>query len=158
MKKSTYFDALPRDGWPEPKQLERFFVAPKGREWSYRGGNDSWGLDAQGLYGTEEKDRKDQVSVHLYMVGNPEHGVTLQYSKWDGRTKKKYTYHSKGDLTRRREFVRSLHGTPLSIGLFIPFGQAWNAVKEFMETDGELPTSIAWVPGQELPPGIFPDP
>jgi hypothetical protein len=41
--------------------------------------------------------------------------------------------------------VRSLHDTPLPIGLVIPFDQAWLAVKEFMETEGRLPTSIAWV-------------
>lgn len=156
--KSIYFDAFDGDGWPTAKQLEPFFVAPAGKEWSYKGGNDSWGLDAQGLYGTENLARIDRVNVHLYMTGNPLHGVYLQYDKWDGRTKKKETYNSKGDLRRLREFVRSLHGTPLSVGLFIPFFEAWEVAKEFIETDGELPKSIEWIANSDLPPETFPDP
>jgi Immunity protein Imm1 len=35
--------------------------------------------------------------------------------------------------------VVSTHDTPLPIGLFVPFETAWEAVKEFIETDGELP-------------------
>jgi len=54
--------------------------------------------------------------------------------------------------------VRSLHGTPLSVGLFVPFPVAWKAVKEFIETDGELPTSIEWVANSDLSPETFPDP
>jgi Immunity protein Imm1 len=48
-------------------------------------------------------------------------------------------YSSKGDLNRLREWVVSTHDTPLPIGLFVPFETAWEAVKEFIETDGELP-------------------
>ena len=158
LKKSSYFDTFDGPGWPEPAQIQRFFIAPKGQEWSYKGSNDSWGLDVQGLFGTDGLPRADRVNVHLFMTGNPEHGVTLQYSKWDGRTKKKDTYHSKGDLIRLCEFVRSLHGTPLSVGLFIPFAEAWQAVKEFIETDGELPKNIAWIANSDLPLETFPDP
>jgi len=158
MIKTTYFDVFERSGWPEPGQLAPFFLAPKGNEWSYHGGNDSWGLDGQGLYGTENLARADRVNVHLYMIGNPVHGVYLQYDKWDGRTKKKESYVCKGDLGRLREFVRSLHGTPLSVGLFIPFAEAWNAIREFIETDGELPKSIEWVASRDLPAEAFPDP
>jgi hypothetical protein len=51
-----------------------------------------------------------------------------------------------------------LHGDLRPIGLYIPYEKAWLAVKEFIETDGNLPNSIEWVPGRELPPGTFPDP
>jgi hypothetical protein len=51
-----------------------------------------------------------------------------------------------------------LHGDPLSVGLFVPFPVAWKAVKEFIETDGELPTSIEWIASSDLPPETFPDP
>jgi hypothetical protein len=157
MKKS-YFDIFKGPGWPEPRKLEPYFLAPKGQEWSYRGGNDSWGFHIQGLYGTESLPGPQQVKVDLYMTGNPEHGVNLYYSKWDGRIGSRDSYSSKGDLSRLREFVRSLHGTPLSIGLFIPFKTAWSAVKEFIETNGELPKSIEWVDNRDLPPNTFPDP
>jgi hypothetical protein len=32
------------------------------------------------------------------------------------------------------------------------------AVKEFLETDGELPKSIEWVANADLPRNTFPDP
>ena len=54
--------------------------------------------------------------------------------------------------------MRSLHDTPLPIGLFISFREAWKAVKEFIETDGELPKSIELVANSDLPPNTFPDP
>jgi len=90
------------------------------------------------------------------MWGNPELGVLLIYSKWGGGLKE--TYSSIGDLTRLREWVRSTHDTPLPVGLFIPFEEAWKAVKEFIETDGKLPKSIAWIANRDLPPNTFPDP
>jgi hypothetical protein len=158
MIKSTYFDRLGRDGWPKSSQLERFFLAPKGQEWSYYGGNDQWGLDAQGLYGTEGLPQPDRVDVHLYMTGHPGLGVALGYNKWDGRVKKAFAYNSKGDLRRLLEHVESAHGTLLPIGLFVPFPVAWKAVKEFIETDGELPKSIDWISSRDLPPEAFPDP
>jgi hypothetical protein len=34
--------------------------------------------------------------------------------------------------------VRNLHNDPLAVGLFIPFKSAWLAVKDFIETDGEV--------------------
>jgi hypothetical protein len=64
----------------------------------------------------------------------------------------------KGDLRRLKEYVRTLHGTPLPVGLFVPFPAAWKAVKEFMQTDGALPASIEWIASDELPSDAFPDP
>jgi hypothetical protein len=48
-----------------------------------------------------------------------------------------------------------LHGTPLPVGLFIPFEKAWLAVKEFMETDGKLPKSIDWIENDNCRPERF---
>ena len=94
----------------------------------------------------------------LYLMFNPGLGIHLLYSKWDGRTRTKQSMNSKGDLGRIGEFVKSLHGDPMSVGLFVPFAAASRAVKEFIETDGELPTSIAWIASGDLPPEAFPDP
>ncbi len=99
---------------------------------------------------------KGRVVVRLKMWGHPELGVLLIWSKWGGGHKE--TFSSKGDLTRVREWVRSTHDTPLPVGLFIPFEEAWKAVKEFIETDGALPKSIEWVANRDLPPNTFPDP
>jgi hypothetical protein len=158
VKKNISFDRFIGDRWPPTSQLEPFFLAPKGQEWSYLGGNDSWGMAVKGLYGTADRPEIDQVKVTLFMFGNADLGVYLIYDKWDGRIRHKYSYAPKGDLSRLGEFVKSLHGDPLSVGLFIPFPVAWKAVKEFMETEGELPTSIEWIATGDLPPGTFPVP
>ena len=52
---------------------------------------------------------------------------------------------------------QSLHEDRLSVGLFVPFPVAWK-VKQFMETDGELPDSIEWIATKDLPPETFPVP
>jgi hypothetical protein len=158
MKKTTHFGPLPYIGWPATGELEPYFLAPPGREWSYYGKNDSWGFTVQGLDDTEHLPEIQQVTVRLYMTGNPKHGVNLLYDRWDGRDRSRYRYNSKGDLSRLREVVYTTHGTGLPVGLFIPFRAAWPAVKEFIETDGELPKSIDWIGDADLPPKIFPDP
>jgi len=157
MRKSTYFEPLPFEGWPDLKDLEPYFLAPPGQEWSYEGGNDSWSLSAEGLYGTEGKEKfKEQVEVHLLMWGHPKHGVLITYQKSGGGYREAFI--SKGDMSRLREFVRTTHQDPMPIGLYIPFPEAWKAVKEFIETGGELPKSIEWVRPRDLPEGTFPDP
>jgi hypothetical protein len=96
MKKRTNFAHFDWEGWPQPAALAPFFLAPKGQEWCYDGGNDSWGLDASGLCGTEHLAEADGVKAHLHMVGNPNLGVYLIYSRWDGREKRKITMNSRG--------------------------------------------------------------
>jgi len=158
VRKNISFDRFIGDRWPSTSQLEPFFLAPKGQEWSYLGGNDSWGMKVEGLHGTAGLPEIDQVKATLFMIGNRDFGVYLQYDKWDGRIRHKYSYVPKGDLSRIREFVKSLHGTELSVGLFIPFPVAWKAVKQFMETDGGLTTSIEWIASRDLPSETFPVP
>src|SRR5438270_348556 len=114
MKKNISFDRFIGDRWPAPSELEPFFLAPKGQEWSFKGRNDSWGLDVDGLYGTGDRAETDRVKVHLYMVGNRDLGVYMIYDRWDGRIRQKYKYNAKGDLSRLGEFVESRHETPLS--------------------------------------------
>jgi hypothetical protein len=60
-------------------------------------------------------------------------------------------------MTRLKEWVRNLHNDPLPVGLFISFPKAYDAVKECIETDGQLPKCIEWVANKDLPPGTFPD-
>jgi hypothetical protein len=68
------------------------------------------------------------------------------------------TASSKGDLSRLSEYIRTSHNDPLPVGLFIPYAEAWKAVKEFIQTDGKLPQGIAWIANRDLPPNTFPDP
>jgi hypothetical protein len=157
MRKRTYFASRHSDGWPLPDALKSYFLAPPGRRWFFDSGNDGANLTVEGLYGTEAKQPyKTRVDANLMMWGHPELGVLLIWSKWGGGYKE--TFSSKGDLRRLKEWVRSAHDTPLPIGLFVSYETAWKAVKEFIETDGDLPKSIEWVANRDLPPNTFPDP
>lgn len=158
MRKRASFDSFWGSGWPDPAWLKQFFLAPKGQEWSYLDGNDNWGLTVEGVEGTERLDPADpaRIVIRLSMWGHPKRGVLLMYEKIGGGYDQLYS--SKGDLSRLKEHVRTLHDTPLPIGLYIPFAEAWKAVKEFIETDGQLPKCIAWVENSTLPKGTFPPP
>lgn len=156
MRKRVYFDLFDRRGWPDPKELEHYFLAPPGQRWTFETGNDSWGFDLEGVGGTEHlKPNKGRIDIRLDMWGHPVHGVLLIYGKRGGGYGD--TYYSKGDLNRLRDIVRSMHGTPLPVGLYIPYEEAWSAVKEFIETDGAMPKGIEWIADRDLPPNTFPD-
>lgn len=157
MRKEIYFAKFDRKGWPNAKQLERYFLGPPDQHWSYDGGNDSWGISAEGVEGTEHLHTNNgRIDIRLDMYGHPKFGVLLIWYKWGGPYKE--TYSSKGDLSRLNEWVRTLQEDLRPIGLFIPFEQAWKAVKEFIENDGALPKSIEWIANRDLPPGTFPEP
>ena len=47
MRKSGYFDSRDLEGWPDPRELKPYF-APGGEGW-FTGGNDTAGLDAEGV-------------------------------------------------------------------------------------------------------------
>ncbi|MDZ4056618.1 MAG: hypothetical protein U1D69_06550 [Polynucleobacter sp.] len=57
----------------------------------------------------------------------------------------------------RAAWWEDLHETASSAGFFISFAEAWKAVKEFIETDGELPKSIEWLASEDIPPEAFPE-
>jgi hypothetical protein len=157
MRKRAYFASCMSDRWPSLRDLERYFLGPPGQRWFFETENDSGSFTAEGVDGTEHlQANKGRIDIDLQMWGNPDLGVLLIYSKWGGGHKE--TYSSKGDLRRLREWTRSTHDTLLPIGLFVPFEVAWLAVKEFIETDGQLPRSIEWIANRDLPPGTFPDP
>jgi hypothetical protein len=157
MKKFAYFASRDFDGWPEAREIEPYFLAPPGKTWFFETRNDSGGLSAEGVDGTEHLPRNGgRVDLSLQMWGNRDHGVLLIYTKWGGGVQQMYS--SKGDLGRLREWVRTTHGTPLPVGLYIPFEVAWKAVKEFIDTDGALPKSIEWIANRDLPPDTFPEP
>lgn len=157
MIKRVNFDEYDQKGWPNPRLLRPYFFAPPGKEWFDSWGNDTATLSATGLYGTENATPgKTRIDLYLHMYGIPDLGVLLIYQKYGGSYSEAYT--SKGDLTRLQEWVRNLHQDPLPVGLFIPFAKAFEAVKEFIETDGKLPKSIEWIANDDLPPGTFPQP
>jgi hypothetical protein len=158
MKKLTHFEYLPRAGWPSPNKLEHYFLSASGRRQAFdTTGNDCWGLSAEGVDDTEHLPaNKGRIDIRLTIVGNPDHGVLLQYVKAGGG--RRDVHCSSGDPKRLREWTGNKHGDLMPIGLFIPFERAWSAVKEFIEKDGALPQSIAWISGNDIPPDAFPDP
>jgi hypothetical protein len=157
MNKRTYFDTYWGAGWPEAKWLERYFLTARGRSDFFASGNDSWGLKAEGIDGTDHMPHlKGRVDVDLTIQGHPDLGILLQYLK-TGRLPIQTCY-SKGDLSRLHQWVKTAHGDRMPIGLFIPFEIAWKAIKEFMDRDGALPTNIAWVSSADIPADAFPPP
>src|SRR5262245_21509689 len=139
MRKRTYFLTRHDDGWPEPEWLERYFLTAAGRAEAFsKDDNDSWGLSAHGLDGTEHlKPFKDRVDLGLTIQGHPTLGILLWYHVSGGG---RFTsLFSKGDMTRIREWVRNAHSDLMPVGLFIPFEPAFAAVKEFIKRDGALP-------------------
>jgi hypothetical protein len=157
MRKHTYFVDFDYEGWPAPKSLESYFLTAEGRKRFIVDGNDSWGLGIWGVDGTEHlQPYKDRIDIDLTIQGNPELGVLLCYDKSGGG--QGMSYYSKGDLTRLHEWVKSTHDDLLPVGLFIPWERAWQAVKEFIEREAALPTSIEWINATDLPPNTFPGP
>lgn len=158
MKKDIYFNRIFGPGWPEPDQLEPYFRAPPlGRGWFHETGNDSGSLRLQGVDGTEDLPQgRGRIDITLRLWGHPDLRILLIYTKRGGGHREEYT--SKGDLSRLRGWVRTTHDDPMPAGLYIPFAKAWLAVKEFMDTEGQLPNSIEWVKNSDLPPGTFPNP
>jgi hypothetical protein len=157
VRKTTYFDSDRRDAWPAPDELRPYFFALPGQQWFDTDGNDSASLTAEGVGGTEHlPPGGGRVDVRLMLWGDPKLGVLLIYSKRGGGHQDVYS--SKGDLSRLGEHTRTLHDDPMPIGLYVPFDKAFAAVKEFIETDGELPKSIEWIANRDLPPNTFPPP
>jgi immunity protein Imm1 of predicted polymorphic toxin system len=155
MKKYTEFDTYSGEGWPDLNWLEPYFLAPPGKQWFYDN-SDSGGLYAKGVGGTEHLEPyRGRIDLSLDMIGNPQLGLFLMYRRVGGGPR--HTFFSKGDVRRLHEWVRNMRGDQMPIGLFIPFDVAWKAVKEFIETDGQLPKSIEWFRNEDLPPGVWPD-
>jgi hypothetical protein len=157
MEKHTYFDTYWGKGWPELKWLEPYFLTSEGRRRFFSAGNDSWGLGLDGVDDTEHLlPFKGRIDINLTILGHPDLGILL------GREKRgpgvNEAHYSKGNLMRLREWVKTLHGDRMPVGLFVPFDTAWKGVKEFIERDGALPASIEWVAAADLPAGTFPPP
>ncbi len=158
MIRGINFDRFHGEGWPLLRDLEPYFIAPKGKEWFFGTGNDSAGIYILGINGTQQLPYgRGRIDIKLSLWGDPKLGVLVIYRKY-GSPEIEETYTSKGDLDRLNEYVRTLHNDPMPVGLYIPYAQAWKAVKEFMETDGALPKSIEWIANTDLPANTFPDP
>jgi len=159
VKKEASFGDHWGNGWPDISAVEKGLADPEKLAQLFAKGRDGGCFSIEWIYDKDDSiPQTGLVGAILYMHMNPEHGIKLQYSGWDRRTAKRETYHSKGDLTRLKQFVRSFHRTPLSIGLFVPFEIGRKAVKEFLQTDGKLPQSVDWISDDDLPSEVFPLP
>jgi hypothetical protein len=157
MRKRADFDLHWGRGWPDLKTLEPYFLGGKDARWVFKTEGDSASLTAEGVDGTEHlQPGKGRIDVDLMMWGSPRLGVQLMYYKRGGGPKE--SLNSKHDLTRLDQYYHDSCGSLHPIGLFIPFEEAWNAVKEFIETGGAIPKCIEWIASRDLPPDAFPDP
>jgi hypothetical protein len=158
MKKSAYFASEWYEGWPEPHEIERYFMAPRGQQWyGGPGRTDTAVFRAEGAEGTEHlQESEGRIYVDLRMWGRADLGVLFVH--WRRARTFSETYTSVGDLNRLDEMMMGAHGDILPIGLFVPFEQAWMAVKEFIATEGHLPSSIEWIANKDLPANSFPEP
>lgn len=156
MRKTANFNRHWGRGWPEPRAIERYFIGKQSDPWFSETRGDSAMFSLEGLEGTDHllphEGRKD---IRLSMWSHAVHGLLLMYEKTGDDFPD--IYYSKGDLSRLREWVRTLHGDPMPVGLFIPYERAWVAVKEFLETDGARSSGIEWISAEDLPPNTFLD-
>jgi hypothetical protein len=53
MNNSTYFETSWGACWPDEEWLARYFLTADGRRDFFVSGNDSWGLTAEGVDGTD---------------------------------------------------------------------------------------------------------
>jgi immunity protein Imm1 of predicted polymorphic toxin system len=157
VSKRAYFASRDYNGWPRPEEIEHYFLAAPGQRWFFETGNDTAGFDLEGAEDTGHlaSTADGRIDVSLELWGNPRFGVLLIWSKWGGGHGQTFT--SKGDLTRLREFVRTTHGDLRPVGLFVPYEQAWKAVREFLETEGARSKSIDWIENADLPADTFPE-
>jgi hypothetical protein len=159
MRKNAYFDNHWGDGWPSPAHVESCLADPKGRQRFFADDHEGGSFVAEGLYGTAGLPRSSgRVDVTLYVIANSKHGLLLDYQKWDGQAQRRVGYVSKGDLNRLQQYVETSQGNLLPIGFFISFESGCNAIKEFITTDGELPSGISWISEDDIPPNTFPGP
>jgi hypothetical protein len=49
MRKFIYFDTIDQEDWPDPRELQPYFFAPRGQEWFHTHGNDTAGIWIEGL-------------------------------------------------------------------------------------------------------------
>lgn len=156
MRKRTYFDTHWGDEWPDLDWLGGYFLAPEGRR-KFFSDNDSWGIKAYGVEGTETLEPgRGRIDIDLTIQGHPTFGILLFYHRYGDPSRA--AFYSKGDISRLGEWVRTMHDDLMPVGLFIPFEDAWAAVKQFIETDAALPTCIPWLKDHQLPAGSFPSP
>lgn len=152
--KRCYFDDLDYNSWPKPEVLKSYFIAPKGKEWSFRGGNDNWGLsmypDGYGPLKTAGIIRK---AIELSMVGHQDYGVFLHWSRRGFGFEE--NYFSNGNLSKLSLQVRSLQSDAWPLGLFIPFAEAWLATEDFIASDGARSDRIDWIAAADLPHQTF---
>ena len=85
MRKLTYFDTHWGDGWPDPNWLERYFLAPPGKQWVFVSRTADGSLIGEGADGTEHlQESKGRIDIQLQIWGLPGFGSLLIWSKWGG--------------------------------------------------------------------------
>jgi hypothetical protein len=155
MRKRANIHGVVGPGWPTPRELEPDFFRARERPSSFAANDDCMALNIEGADGTAHlKEGEGRIDIQLTMLCHPFRGALLHYWKFGGGHAE--MFYSQGDLRRLQEWVQTRDGELMPVGLFLPFETAWQAVKEYIDTDGALPRSIVWFPGEAVPPYAFP--
>ncbi len=154
MKRTSYFNSQRRDTWPTVPEIASYFEPRGGAAWSRPLGNDTASLTLEGVDGTQGLEQyRGRMDISLRLLAHAKYGVFLFYEKSRGAR-----YSSKGDMTKVKTYVRTAHDDLRTLAFFIPFEKAWLAVKDFIESNGDLPKSIDWVDMKEIKELAFPEP
>jgi hypothetical protein len=85
-KKEAAFDDHCGKGWPEISLVEQSLSDHDKRAQLFAKGYDGRCFSIEWIYDkTNSAPQPELVGATLYMHMNPDHGIQLQYSKWDGR-------------------------------------------------------------------------
>lgn len=157
MRKQMDFGIYCGNGWPSVESVRPYFFEYRGDIWLHDSDTDEAMLVIEGADGTEKLHYLEgRVDIRLQMWASPKLGVLLIYSKLGAPGG--FAFTSKGDYSKLGFYTQTLRGDIRPAWLYIPFEDAWKAVKEFIETDGALPKSIEWISNKDLTPDTFPDP
>jgi len=142
---------------PTEINLDKYFTSPGSPYWLPESRTDNAGITFEGINGTAHLPLGGgRIDVVLSMWGVKGLGVMLWYWRIGSGGPKHFM--SKGDMGRLKEFYRTAHGDLRPLAFFIPFDGALLAVKEFIASEGALPTCIEWVNSDDLPDHTFPEP
>lgn len=116
------------------EDIRRMMLNPKHPAW-IGGGN---------IGGTIRADLCDETVRKIVIGVNQTHGFYLVYSPGGGPYSWAYT-----DLTRLDETADAFDDYAVSLGFFIPPDDAWMAVEDFYNNNGERSPRVKWC---DIPP------
>ena len=154
MKKVARIGDYFENNWPDPADIKHMFFDYSENKWA-SGGASGASFTLYGADGTQGKEPySERIDIKLSLIDFAQFGTFVQYSKHGGGMRENYFCLWNKDLIGQTFLSR--HDEEYSRALVIPFDRSFELVKEFLEQDGKLPTSISWTSEYDLPDEAFP--